>query len=232
MEDWISKLYSDPEMFGMGHLERAEDLNLGLGWLYYALARIGRPSRAVVIGSYRGFAPMIIAKAIQDNLEPGNLTFIDPSMADPFWRDPAEVTRHFTSHGIYNIEHHLCTTEEFAETSAYRELENIGLLMIDGYHDVAHARLDFETFEPKLGPSALVLFHDSVRPFASTIYDREAPYVHDVHEYMRELRKREDLDMIDLPFGAGITLVRKREHPNHPAYFPSLGKSPIPFEVP
>ena len=69
----------------MGHSQSPEDRNLGLGWLYYALGRTLRPKVAVVIGSWRGFVPLVIGKALQDNQIPGELIFIDPSLADDFW---------------------------------------------------------------------------------------------------------------------------------------------------
>src|SRR4051812_1248442 len=87
MDQFVRRLLSDPAMLGMGHGESLEDLNLGLGWIYYALARAARPRRAVVIGSYRGFAPAIIAKALLDNGEGATVEFIDPSHVDGFWRD-------------------------------------------------------------------------------------------------------------------------------------------------
>ena len=39
-EDFIRNLFSDPEMLRMGHQQRRDDLNLGLGWIYYALGRV------------------------------------------------------------------------------------------------------------------------------------------------------------------------------------------------
>ena len=91
----------------MGHNQRAADLNLGLGWLYYGLARVIRPARAVVIGSWRGFVPLIVGRALQDNLEGGEVTFIDPSLVDDFWQDAGAVSRYFARLSVRNIRHHL-----------------------------------------------------------------------------------------------------------------------------
>jgi hypothetical protein len=57
MKDWIAKLLDYRDLTRMGHLQRVEDANLGLGWIYYGLARVIRPKQVVVIGSYRGFVP-------------------------------------------------------------------------------------------------------------------------------------------------------------------------------
>ena len=53
--DWITRLFEHPDLLRMGHHQRAEDQNLGMGWLYYAFGRMIRPRLAVVIGSWRGF---------------------------------------------------------------------------------------------------------------------------------------------------------------------------------
>ena len=71
------------------------DLNLGMGWLYYGLARLIRPTRVVVIGCWRGFAPLVFGKALADNAEGGTVTFIDPSLIDDTWANPEEVQTWF-----------------------------------------------------------------------------------------------------------------------------------------
>ena len=79
MNEWIAALFRDHELTRMGHAQSVEDLNLGLGWLYYGLARAMRPATVVVIGSYRGFAPMMFGRALADNGGGGQVHFIDPS---------------------------------------------------------------------------------------------------------------------------------------------------------
>src|SRR5262245_17284133 len=114
---WITYLFKHSDLHRMGHGQRVEDSNLGLGWLYYALGRILRPRRAVVIGSYRGFVPLILGKSLQDNLEPGEVIFIDPSMVDDFWKDAETIRQYFRSFGLENVRHFRMTTQEFAKTS-------------------------------------------------------------------------------------------------------------------
>jgi predicted O-methyltransferase YrrM len=77
---WIATLFEDPKFLDMGHAQSAHDFNLGLGWLYYGLVRAHRIKRIVVIGSYRGFVPMVLARAMIDNQTPGEVIFIDPSL--------------------------------------------------------------------------------------------------------------------------------------------------------
>jgi hypothetical protein len=210
MKAFIETLFSDPNMMRMGHDQRLADQNLGLGWLYYALGRIQRTNLAVVIGSYRGFVPAIIGKALGDNLEGGEVVFIDPAMVDDFWTDPERVARHFTALGAPNVRHFRKTTQEFVETTAYASLKDIGLLMIDGYHSAEQARFDYLSFLDKLAEGAVVMFHDSVRPFKSRIYDWEHPYDHTVYLLMERLRRTPGLEVFSLPAGDGITLVKGR----------------------
>src|ERR1043166_8301424 len=95
MKEWISKLFDYHDLTRMGHLQRVEDANLGLGWIYYALARVIRPKQVVVIGSYRGFVPLVLGRALADNLNGGEVVFIDPSFVDDFWKDEQAVREHF-----------------------------------------------------------------------------------------------------------------------------------------
>lgn len=211
LSDWIADLYEHLDLLDMGHAQRASDRNLGLGWLYYALARLQRCAVAVVIGSYRGFVPLVLARALAENDESGEVIFLDPSYVDDFWRDREAVARYFAEFGIENVRHFLMTTQEFTQSAPYRALQEIGLLFVDGYHTAEQARFDFAAFAPKLSPKAIVLFHDSVRTRLSTIYGTDKPYEHTVVHYMDELKQREDLQVFDLPFDSGVTLVRQRE---------------------
>ena len=84
-----------------------------------------------------------------DNLEDGELIFIDPSLADDFWSNPDDVQVHFNGLGINNLTHHKYTTQDFIHTQAYAELDDIGLLMVDGYHTAEQARFDYLAFLDK-----------------------------------------------------------------------------------
>jgi predicted O-methyltransferase YrrM len=208
MQEFIRQLFSDPQMLRMGHAQRGADLNLGLGWIYYGLARLIRPQIAIVIGSYRGFVPAIMARALADNTEQGQVVFIDPSYADDFWKDPVRVQQHFASLGAANVRHYRQTTQEFAASADYAALGAIGLLMVDGYHSAEQARFDYLTFLPKLSADSAVIFHDTLRERISTFYGSERPYQHTVCRLIERLRTLAGLEVLTLPFGAGATLVR------------------------
>jgi predicted O-methyltransferase YrrM len=208
--NWIARLFEHPDLLRMGHSQRAEDQNLGLGWLYYALGRILRPRLAVVIGSWRGFSPLVFAKALQDNLEPGELIFIDPSLADDFWRDEESVKAYFIGFGVNNVRHFRMTTQEFVTTSDYRALPELGLVFIDGRHTEEQARYDYQAFKEFLAPRGLIILHDSMVVRDDKVYGSENAYKMTVKYFVDQLKDDPSLQVLDLPFGAtGLTLVRK-----------------------
>ena len=209
LTEWIARLFEHPGLLRMGHNQRAEDFNLGLGWLYYGLARLIRPRSAVVIGSYRGFVPLLLGKAIQDNLEPGEVTLIDPSMVDDFWKDPEAVRAYFRGFGLENVRHFLMTTQQFVETEAYRRLGEIGLLFVDGYHSEEQARFDYRAFERLLAPRGIALFHDSMVLRQSEIYGADRAYGIRVKDFLDQLKRDPGVQLFDVPFGNGVTLLRK-----------------------
>jgi predicted O-methyltransferase YrrM len=212
MKEWIQTLFEIKELLRMGHHQRAEDANLGLGWLYYALARIIRPAKVVVIGSFRGFVPLIFSKALVDNAEGGQVWFIDPSLVDDFWKEPSAVQKFFGSFGATNIEHFLLTTQQFVKCEKYRSLGEVGIVFVDGYHSEEQARFDYEAFQDHLSAEGIVLFHDSVRVRTSRMYGPERHYEHRVKCFVDTLKNNSSLQVFDLPFGDGITLVRRAEN--------------------
>jgi predicted O-methyltransferase YrrM len=209
LTDWIDRLFQQRTLLLMGHAQRHEDLNLGLGWLYYAVARMLRPTTAVVIGSYRGYAPLVFARAMSDNSEGGRVLFIDPGLVDDFWHDKQRVGEHFAGFGIGNIEHHLVTTQQFVASDTYRELDEVGIVFIDGYHTAEQAQIDFQAFGSKLAANGLILLHDSVARKVSNIYGQGREYVHTVADFAGELKQHADWQVLDFPFGDGVTVVRR-----------------------
>jgi predicted O-methyltransferase YrrM len=209
MNDWIAGLLAHKDLTRMGHGQRVEDRNLGLGWLYYALARVLRPKTVIVIGSYRGFVPLVFGKALADNSEGGEVLFIDPSLVDDFWKDAPAVEAYFAGFGVSNIRHFLMTTQQFVESNAYRSLGPVGILFVDGYHSEDQARFDYEAFRDRLAPEGMVLFHDSVRSQTSRVYGPGRIYEHTVKAFIDALKADPGLQVFDVPFFGGVTLVRR-----------------------
>jgi len=209
MREWIHALFANEDLLRMGHHQRAEDANLGLGWLYYALARVLRPSKVIVIGSFRGFVPLVFGKALADNSEGGEVWFIDPSLVDDFWKQPLAVQKFFGDLDVRNVRHFLMTTQEFVTSEQYRSLREVGIVFIDGYHSEEQSLFDYQAFEPKLSPEGFILFHDSVRVRTSHMYGPGRPYEHRVKDVIDRLKRHPDMQVVDFPFGDGVTFVRK-----------------------
>ena len=205
---WIGRLFEDPAMLRMGHNQRADDRNLGLGWLYYALGRIVRPKRALVVGSWRGFVPLVLGRALGDNLDPGRVTFLDPSLVDGFWTDPAAVRAHFLRHGVANVTQVPMTTQDFVASGARDAHEPVGLLFIDGHHSFEQARFDYEALARLVEPRGFVLLHDSMLVRRSGIYGPGKEYETRVRDFVDLLKGDPGLQVLDVPFGSGVTLVR------------------------
>jgi predicted O-methyltransferase YrrM len=218
LNDWINQLLDCRELRMMGHAQRRADQNLGLGWLYYSLARLMRPTKVLVIGSYRGFVPLVMARALSDNSEGGQVHFIDPSLVDDFWKDESAVRDHLSNFGCENIVHHLMTTQQFVESSAYRQLDELGIVFIDGMHSAEQARFDFEAFAAKLAPQGIILMHDSVWRLPSGLYGEGREYVHTVIDFISDLKQHPEWQIFDLPFGGGLTMVRRAVIPNAPKW--------------
>ncbi|MEA5474110.1 class I SAM-dependent methyltransferase [Synechococcus sp. CCY9201] len=203
----IAAMADNPDLWEMGHGQRQEVKDLGLGWTYYGLTRTLRPSFSIVIGSWRGFVPLLIGQAIQDNGNSGSLLFIDPSFVDNQWKD-GRAKDYFSSYGITCIEHRQQTSQEVIAEPEFSRMA-IDLLFIDGLHTEEQCRLEFESFLPRLTPGAIALFHDSHSQVISEIYGKEKSYAHTTWRYIEELRGRRDLQVFDLPIAQGVTLVQR-----------------------
>jgi predicted O-methyltransferase YrrM len=175
-------------------------------------------ARQVVIGSYRGFVPLVIARALTDNREGGEVHFIDPSLVDSFWKDKLAVQNHFCTFGGSNIVHYLMTTQQFAQSEVYRQLDEIGIVFIDGFHSAEQARFDFETFAGKLAPQGVILLHDSIWRLPSRMYGQGREYSHTVIDFISDLKQCGEWQVLDLPFGDGVTIVRRALVPELPKW--------------
>jgi hypothetical protein len=203
----LGRLFTLPRLEDSGHLVRGEDHNLGFGWLYYALVRALRPRHVVVIGSLRGFVPIVLGRAMLDNLEGGRVTFIDPSLADDFWSDASAVDAHFRAHGTSNVRHIRLTTQDFVRSEHFERLGPVGLLFVDGLHTMEQARFDHESFLPLLG-TAPAVFHDSCTTNISKMYGKQ--YTRSVGGYIAALRSTGVFDVFELPIAPGVAFVSKR----------------------
>ncbi|MEU6173285.1 class I SAM-dependent methyltransferase [Streptantibioticus parmotrematis] len=235
-ENWVSHFLSHPDMEPnrTGHaklpagppawggrdapdaVRAAHRDSLGLGWLYYGLTRALEPRVVLSIGSGRGFVPILLAKAQRDRDAPA-ITFVDPSFDDDFWTDAEQVRTWFKSFGVEeHIVHHLMTTEQFAATEACAQLPPIDLLFIDGGHFYEAVETDFRLMSPRLAPGGTIIFHDTVSRSANPKWSGPRRLLLEIEE------RHPQWQLLDLPFGAGVTIMRERAPESLPAYFQGL----------
>jgi predicted O-methyltransferase YrrM len=128
---------------------------------------------------------------------------------DDFWKDAAAVNAHFAHYGLSNIRHYLMTTQQFVESAAYREIDSPGIVFIDGYHTEEQVRFDYESFRDRLTGDGITLFHDSRYVKPSRMYGPDRIYTRTVRYFLDKLKQDPALQVFDLPFGDGLTLVRR-----------------------
>ncbi len=199
----------------LGHHEDPTTLNLGFGFLYYALARVLRPRHVLVIGSGYGFSVVCLALGLKDNAQ-GSLSFVDPSYSvfrdGPFrtvggtaqWDDPQKVRDHFRRFGVERIvTHYKLTSAEFFADYPARGLPPVDLAFIDGSHTYGDVRHDFLASLRHMRKNGYLLLHDS------NIYVRELVRHAGVKRWLKVVgRHKERFEVLDFPFSSGVALVR------------------------
>jgi hypothetical protein len=199
----------------LGHHEDSSTLNLGFGFLYYAMVRVLRPRHVVVIGSGYGFSVVCLALGLKDN-GAGAVSFVDPSYSvlrhGPLhtvggtsqWDDPESVRAHFDRFGIGDrVEHFKMTSAEFFAHYHDRGLPDIDIAFIDGNHSYEDVRHDFLAALGFMRRNAYVLLHDT------NIYVREFLGHAGVKRWLKVLeREPARFQAVDFPFASGVALVR------------------------
>jgi predicted O-methyltransferase YrrM len=199
----------------LGHNEDASTLNLGFGFLYYALVRSLRPKHIVVIGSGFGFSVVCLALGLKDNGR-GVLSFVDPSYSalkdgllrtvggTAQWDEPQRVRAHFARFGVEDqVRHFKLTSADFFNRYEERKLPPIDLAFIDGNHSYADVRHDFLAVLKRSHKNAYMLLHDT------NIYMRELVRHAGVKRWLRRIgQEPKSFEIVDFPFSSGVALVR------------------------
>ena len=190
-----------------GHNEKAKNLNLGFGFIYYGVVRGIRPNHTVVIGSGYGFSVVCLALGLKDNGS-GALTFVDPAYSllkdGPFstvggrgvWSDESVVKAHF-------ITHYKMRSDEFFPAYASTKLPAIDLAFIDGSHAYKDVKYDFIKVLEHSHKNTYIFLHDT------NIYIRELINHAGVKKWMKYIkRESEAFEVINFPFSSGVALIR------------------------
>jgi predicted O-methyltransferase YrrM len=197
--------------------ESLSGLNLGFGFLYYAMGRILRPKLALVLGSRKGFSAVCIALAMRDNANEGRLILIDAGYDDVqdgedlghggigFWRDREGVEALLSRFAVGDImEVKVMRTSEFAQSYRAQEMPPVDLLLIDADHSYKGFKYDFETYRDFVADDGVILCHDT------EVRDGFASRSFGVGKYLKKvIRRSREYEAMSLPVWPGVGIIRK-----------------------
>jgi peptidoglycan/xylan/chitin deacetylase (PgdA/CDA1 family) len=206
--DFLNRMFQSYALGRMGHGQEWERRDFGLGWLYYSFVRACRMKRCVVIGSWRGFVPAILAFALNQVSSEGEVIFIDPGLIDNFWHDPVKVKDYFADLGVGNVKHSRLATQEFVKTKEYEHLKDIDLLFVDGLHTYEQARFDFDSFKNKMRGGGHVFFHDSMDTGTTKIYGIDKIYQRTAKFFVDELKTTGKYGVSEFYIDKGLTVIQ------------------------
>jgi hypothetical protein len=206
-----------------GHREDARSLNLGFGFLYYALVRALRPRHTLVIGSGYGFSVVCFALGLKDN-GLGRLSFVDPSYSllkdgplatvggRGMWNEASSVQAHFQRFGVQHlVKHYKMRNDAFFPDYDRFNLPPLDLAFIDGSHAFEDVKYDFTNVLAHSRKNTYILLHDT------NIYIRELLSHAGVKKWLKAIKKQKEFfEVLNFPFSSGVALVRVLD--------PSFGK--------
>jgi predicted O-methyltransferase YrrM len=182
---------------------------LGFGLLHYSLIQNLKPKNILVVGSLKGYIPVIAAMACRDN-QFGQVDFVDAAYDDEekgknwqgigLWKkiNPKE---YFSKVGVQDyIKTHVMTTAEFAKKYPKKKYQYI---YIDGDHSYEGVKLDYSLFYPRLEKNGLMSFHDIVAS------GKLAGGLYGVKKFWQELKNKEKI-IFPFPTNSGLGILQKK----------------------
>jgi hypothetical protein len=195
------------------------DVNLGFGLLYYALGRLYRPRKMLVIGSRRTFSLVCFALAMKDNGNDGTLYFVDAGFdgkADGFAEssggelDGGEkpVTELLTTFAIDSIvKRFVMEPRKFFNLYERHGVADIDTAFIDGDHSFEGFRHDFERAAGVVKKGGLIMFHDALVNESNSPLLGQYFGVSQVVE--KCLRGNPKFELLTLPVFPGLGIARR-----------------------
>lgn len=199
----------------VGQHQHLASLNLGFGFLYYALVRTLRPRHVLVIGSDHGFCTICLALGVKDNRR-GRVSFVEPVLAwsaqsrTPtlgrvnHWHPPEKVAAFFARFGVREqVTHHRMVCAEFFHRYDELALPEIDLALVDGQRAASEVSFDFGEVLRRSRKNTYILLHDR------SVILRKTPRPTSVLRWLKALTRNPELfELIKFPFAKGVALVR------------------------
>lgn len=101
-----------------------------------------------------------------------------------------------------------------------------GIVFIDGEHEYATVKMEFDFFFAKLKRFGVVFFHDMM-PVEERLILKKDPAPHDIYKLRQELERNPDIDVFTWPYsalGMGLTMVMKHSKQKRRPYWCKNGR--------
>lgn len=181
VHDIVARLSADPGQDTAAHYA-----------VLYSIARFLPAHLALEIGVDDGSTTLPLLLGVAEH--GGHLFSVDPARCDA--AKVAVAASGFSDHWHFAQMKSADVVDEIQDGS-------LDLVFIDGDHSYEGVRTDWLLFEPKVRPGGLILFHDKMNV-------RDFPGIGRlIDEEIRPHWQR--FECCTLPYGYGLTIVRKRE---------------------
>ena len=172
---------------------------LGGGMLYYAFAYAIRARISVCLGSGGGFVPRLLRQAQRDlRLSRSHTFLVDANLQEAGWGCPNWLSKDSLFRKEFpDVTILLNTTDAAFEKFFVPRGILIDYLHIDADHSYEACLADFDHYSSIMAKSFVISIHDTEMPTVARVVE--------------DLRKRDGLELIDLPdLGRGVAFVRPR----------------------
>ncbi len=198
----VNEAYVEKYLTSEAHWHRSHAASqgfLGGGMLYYGFAYALRARMCVCLGSGGGFVPRVLRQAQRDmGLSRSHTILVDANLRDAGWGKPKWLPKGSMLRKEFpEILIVLNTTDAAFHKFFVPRGIKIDYLHIDADHSYEACLADFDNYSSIMAKSFVISIHDTDMPTVARVVE--------------DLRKRDGLELIDLPdLGRGVAFVRPR----------------------